>query len=101
MALSKVVTSDSGVVLSYHRIGLFNVVYSDTCMITMQVDSYVSEDVRKDKKKAVETKKYTINNTVFNTYFSEAILKESGNSSRVQAYTYLKTLDDWTDAVDC
>lgn len=87
MALQKDIVLNTGVTVSYHRIN---------SITETQVDvlSYLNQQARLDGKSAIQSVSYAIPS------FTEDELKVQGNSPKVLAYTYLKTLEGFSGSTD-
>lgn len=59
--------------------------------IRIDISGFLNKDARENHKKALDTKTYTMTGTM-----------TVGNNEnlRIQAYLYLKTLPEWSSAVD-
>lgn len=96
MALKKDITLDNGIVLNYHRVVSVNNITNQTSII--EVASYINEEQRNKEKEWYETKSQNDMNVFINTKF---YTKEyDDNLNVVNAYEYLKTLDDFKDSED-
>ena len=100
MALTKTFVQDNGISTSYHKIS--EVVFSTkidadtagtgaTNELHVGVTSYLNEAYRRAEQ-PIDTCFYT---------FEITNEQESELSIRKLAYNQLKTLDEWSDAVDC
>jgi len=88
MALKKNILLNCGVTANYSKIDLQGT--------TILISHYLSEDARLSGKSPLLT---DIINPAINI-FIESELKKDGNSPLVIAYKYIKTLDEYTGAVD-
>ena len=95
MALSKQIELDNGVTVNYHRIVSINKITNVTNII--EVASYTSKEKREEEKKAIEE------GTEMNVFIHTQYLNTEYNelSTIENSYEYLKTLDQFKDAVDC
>lgn len=94
MGLKKEITLDNGVIVNYHRIVSLNNITNVSTII--EVGSYTSKEKRKEEKDAIE------NATEMNVFINtEYINKEyTENLTIKEAYEYLKTLDEFKDAIN-
>lgn len=94
MGLKKEITLGNGVNVNYHRIVSINNI-TNVCNI-IEVASYTSKEKREEEKNAI--KNATKMNVFINT---EYINKEyTENFTIKEAYEYLKTLDEFKDAIN-
>ena len=94
MGLKKSIILDNGITVSYHRIVSINNI-TNVCNI-IEVASYTSKEKREEEKNAIE------NATEMNVFINtEYINKEyTENLTIKEAYEYLKTLDEFKDAIN-
>ena len=94
MALSKAITLENGITLNYHRVVSINNITNQSSII--EVASYTSEEKR------LEEKSKLLNNEPMNVYIrSKYYLKSYNKNLNVDsAYEYIKTLDEFTGAID-
>ena len=95
MALLKSIELESGIILNYHRIVSINKITNITNII--EVASYTSKEKREEEKEAIknaEEMNVFIHTQYLNTEYNELSTIEN-------SYEYLKTLDQFKDAVDC
>lgn len=94
MGLRKEITLDNGVIVNYHRIVSLNNITNVSTII--EVGSYTSKEKRKEEKDAIE------NATEMNVFIdTKYINKEyTENLTIKEAYEYLKTLDEFKDAIN-
>lgn len=93
MALSKTIIQDNGVETSYHKVTEVYLRVEDNgkLMLMIRLESYLDREYR-DKNKPISFKNYNI-------FLSS---DEAENLSiRQYAYSKLKELPEWADAVDC
>lgn len=93
MALSKTIKKENGVETSYHKIkGVYlQVEDNGELMLVIRLESYLNREYRA-KNKPISSKNYNI-------FLSS---DEVDNLSiRQYAYSKLKELPEWSDAVDC
>jgi hypothetical protein len=88
MALSKVLTNDHGITTNYHKVGRVSLIGT---RLSCSIDSYVSEEYRAQEKRAAST--------TFN--FAITVEEEESMGIRALCYTKIKSLEGWSDAVDC
>ena len=95
MALQKQIELDNGVTVNYHRIVSINKITNISNII--EVASYTSKEKREEEKKAIEE------GTEMNVFIYTQYLNTEYNelSTIENSYEYLKTLDQFKDAVDC
>lgn len=92
MALSKKILKPNGIEVSYHKIGkvCLGMEEDGTYSLTVDVNSYVTQDIRKESKEYfVDTKCYLFN--------SSAVIIENQPIFSI-AYNLLKTTADFSDA---
>lgn len=89
MALEKSVQTKFGVDASYHK-----VIQGRPGLV--EVAAYFSKDARDSACSPLCIKQYPCPFS----YFDEAVLKQSGVSTITQAYEFLKTLDEFSNAQD-
>lgn len=97
MALSKEITLDNGIKLSYHRIVSINKVTNDSTII--EIASYVDDNQRQkevDYYKSNEVNK-SMNVFIDTTYLSK---EYSEDETIKDLYEYLKTTEKFKDSVD-
>ncbi len=94
MALSKAITLENGITVNYHRVVSINNITNQSSII--EVASYTSEEKR------LEEKSKLLNNEPMNVYIrSKYYLKSYNKNLNVDsAYEYIKTLDEFTGAID-
>ena len=94
MAILKEIILDSGIPVNYHRVVSVNNITNQTSII--EVGSYVS------KNKRLEEKEKLANNEKMNVFISTKYLHKeyTQNLNVVSAYDYLKTLEEFSGAVD-
>ena len=94
MGLKKEIILDDGVIVNYHRIVSINNI-TNVCNI-IEIASYTSKEKRQEEKDAIE------NATEMNVFINtEYINKEyTENLTIKEAYEYLKTLDEFKDAIN-
>lgn len=94
MGLKKEITLGNGVSVNYHRIVSLNNITNVSTII--EVGSYTSKEKREEEKDAIE------NATEMNVFINtEYINKEyTENFTIKEAYEYLKTLDEFKDAIN-
>lgn len=94
MALSKAITLENGITVNYHRVVSINNITNQSSII--EVASYTSEEKR------LEEKSKLLNNEPMNIYIkSKYYLKNYTKNLNVDsAYEYIKTLDEFTGAID-
>ena len=96
MALSKNLTLDNGITLTYHRVVGVNNITNQTSII--EVASYINEEQREKEKKWYEINNQENMNVYIHTkYFSK---EYDENLNVINAYDYLKTLDEFKDSID-
>jgi len=90
MALSKTINLQNGLTIenSYMRI---DSIAGNKNQLTISVNSYVSQQAFQDGKAYLEQKLYS---------FTPSVEESSANFIK-QGYEYLKTLEEYQDAVDC
>lgn len=94
MALKKDITLDNSIVVNYHRIVSVNNIVNERSVI--EVASYLNEEQRNREKEWYETNSQTDINIFIQTMFYQKEYDE--NLNVVNAYEYLKTLEEFTDA---
>lgn len=94
MGLKKEIILSNGVITNYHRIVSLNNITNVSTII--EVASYTSKEKRKEEKDAIK------NATEMNVFVdTEYINKEyTENFTIKEAYEYLKTLDEFKDAIN-
>ena len=94
MALSKAITLENGITVNYHRVVSINNITNQSSII--EVASYTSEEKR------LEEKSKLLNTEPMNVYIrSKYYLKSYNKNLNVDsAYEYIKTLDEFTGAID-
>ena len=94
MAILKEIILDSGIPVNYHRIVSVNNITNQSSII--EIGSYVS------KTKRLEEKEKLANNESMNIFIhTKYINKEyTQNLNVVSAYDYIKTLEEFSGAVD-
>ena len=94
MAILKEVILDSGIPVNYHRVVSVNNITNQLSII--EVASYVS------KTKRLEEKEKLANNETMNIFINTKYLNKeyTQNLNVVSAYDYLKTLEEFSGAVD-
>lgn len=94
MALKKEIVLNNGVTTNYHRIVSLNNITNVSTII--EVASYTSKEKREEEKNAIE------NATEMNVFIdTKYINKEyTENLTIKEAYEYLKTLDEFKDAIN-
>ena len=94
MALSKAITLENGITVNYHRVVSINNITNQSSII--EVASYTSEEKR------LEEKSKLLNNEPMNVYIrSKYYLKSYNKNLNVDsAYEYIKTVDEFTGAID-
>lgn len=94
MGLKKEIILDDGVIVNYHRIVSINNI-TNVCNI-IEIASYTSKEKRQEEKDAIE------NATEMNVFIdTKYINKEyTENLTIKEAYEYLKTLDEFKDAIN-
>lgn len=111
MALKKELESLNGVVLDYHRISKIEINTNENIII--EIRSYVNENKRLLEEKYIELQNKMSNGTIIekeiemlnnrkNIYYEtfEISISYEEDMSIVDAYEYLKTLDEFIDAED-
>ena len=94
MALNKKIILDNGITMNYHRVVSVNNVVNHTSII--DVASYVNEEQReKEKEWHKNFGKEDLNVYIVNKVYS---IEYDENLNVVNAYEYLKTLDEFIDA---
>ena len=96
MALKKVVKTNNGIPLEYHRISRIDNIVNDKTMII--VKSYVNQEER-EKEKQEQRARYFIGSSVF-TYDDIIKIPYNDTLDIVSAYEYLKTTEKYKDAED-
>ena len=92
MALNKTFVKDNGITTSYHKVSTVALDDFDTApSLRVHVTSYLNEEYRKDGQ-AIETLYYN---------FDITSDEENETTARKLAYSKLKTLEEWADAIDC
>ena len=102
MALEKSYTTDGGVSLSeaYHKISTMRFRHWDeNPKVDIIVDIYRDSTARVDLTRVVYVS-YTCDGSDYTTYFSNAALDVENQNIRERAYTWLKTLEDYSGASD-
>ena len=96
MALIKDKETNFGITATYHRIE--NIRHERT----IYVGSYLDKNARDNSKSPLETSQFYLPTPeeITDLGISEDRLKLEGNSPKILAYEYLKTLDDFSDATD-
>jgi hypothetical protein len=92
MALQCDTQTQFGVVANYHRIT--NITYGDNPHI--EVSLYINKDARDNNKPYLSREIYTSDSGAI----TETTIKANSMSQAVLAYTYLKTVDVYSGAVD-
>lgn len=94
MALKKEIILNNGVITNYHRIVSLNNITNVSTII--EVASYTSKEKREEEKDAIE------NATEMNVFIdTKYINKEyTENLTIKEAYEYLKTLDEFKNAIN-
>lgn len=100
MALKKAKQLDNGIIVNYHRISFIKSFINEVILI--EVLSYLDETNRKKEKEnenQIENDTNFINNTLkINMIYQTDYIE---NFTISDAYSYLKTLEDFKDAEDC
>ena len=100
MALKKAKQLDNGIIVNYHRISFVKSFINEVILI--EVLSYLDETNRKKEKEnenQIENDINFINNTLkINMIYQTDYIE---NFTISDAYSYLKTLEDFKDAEDC
>lgn len=100
MALKKAKQLDNGIIVNYHRISFIKSFINEVILI--EVLSYLDETNRKKEKEnenQIENDINFINNTLkINMIYQTDYIE---NFTISDAYSYLKTLEDFKDAEDC
>ena len=96
MAIQKDMILDNGIALNYHRVVSVNNVTNQISII--EVAFYINEEQRNKEKQWYETKSQSDMNVFIHTKYYSKEYDESLNV--VNAYEYLKTLDEFKDAED-
>ena len=94
MALKKEIVLDNGIITNYHRIVSINKITNNSIII--EIASYTSREKREEEKQALENK--TEMNVFINTRYINKEYDEKLNV--VNAYDYLKTLEDFIESED-
>lgn len=92
MALSKTITTDSGVDVQYHRIADITL-FKDTETAMITVYSYISEDTRRGGYAPYEREQYTFSGLDYPFTVDGATFTD--------AYNAIKSIDKYKDAEDC
>lgn len=96
MALKKNITLNNGIVLNYHRVASVNNITNQQSNI--EVASYINEAQRNKEKEWYETEnKEDMNVFVDTKYYSK---EYDENLNVINAYDYLKTLDEFKNSED-
>lgn len=94
MALIKEITLENGIPVRYHRVVRINNITNRETII--EVASYTSKEKRNDEKKALEENKpmdvYIFTNYLYMPYRQTMDV--------IEAYEYIKSLEDFKDAKD-
>lgn len=112
MALIKEIVLDNGTILNYHRIVSLNKIVNKSNII--EIASYISKEKRQEEKKYQEVQEKNIENKELTDYEKKLlnnginVLIETKYISKnydtketiIDAYEYLKTLDDYSKSVD-
>ena len=96
MALKKEIVLDNGIITNYHRIVSINNIINKNSII--EVASYINEVQRNKEKEWYETKSQEDINVFINSKFYSKEYDE--NLNVVNAYGYLKTLDEFIESED-
>lgn len=101
MALEKQIELDNGVVVNYHRIASINKITNNTTII--EVNSYTSKAKRQEEVEALLKGQETgeaipINVFVNATYINKDYVE---NETIKDLYEYLKTTEEYKNAIDC
>jgi len=100
MALQKNITQDNGVTCTYHAIKSINL-SQEHSHATIMINSYLSLETRQARvDRPVERKIYRVSGDNYETYFKDIELLKEDESPLKTAYTYIKTLPEWSDAED-
>lgn len=94
MALQKSIILDSGVTINYHRVVSVNTITNISSII--EVGSYTSADKREEEKKKLASGE-PMDIFIYTQYLPTDYNKDLNVDS---AYTYLKTLDKFSDSQD-
>lgn len=93
MALNKTFTQENGVTTSYHKVTRVTISSrnDETLDMGVEMTSYLDENYREK------------NTPITSMYYNFDITdeEEQSTSARKLAYTKIKTLAEWSDAVDC
>ena len=94
MAILKEIILDSGIPVNYHRIVSVNNITNHSSVI--EIGSYVS------KNKRLEEKEKLANNETMNIFIHTSYINKeyTQNLNVVSAYDYIKTLEEFSGAVD-
>ena len=93
MAIQKTFSQPSGLEYGYHKVSVISV-NTITKKGSCVVQSFISSQTRLDGKKPVDIKSYNLPDSIFTT------LDLSESDARALAYTHLKTLPEFSGAVD-
>jgi len=100
MALQKSVEQNNGIIVTYHRV-IQIYINQVSKNVSITVGSYLSKEIRDVNKSPVINKNYILESSDFDTYFTDSVLLTADKSSVKQAYLYLKTLNEFSNAIDC
>ena len=95
MALKKDITLNNGIVLNYHRVVSVNNITNQ--MSIVEVASYINKEQREKEKEWYETNSQDDMDVFINTRCYTKEYDEKLNV--VNAYDYLKTLEEFEDSV--
>jgi len=92
MALNKDIQLNTGVTVSYHRIGRIDINWkTKECFFILEM--FLDETTKDAGKDFLETKRVTYNNDKFTFDVTQPIVE--------QLYVKLKLENEWSDATDC
>lgn len=110
MALQKDISLDIGLeTKAYYKIDTISLDYNNK-RFYISLNTYINKKARDDSKKPLVTKQYdalseismpppNYQNGKFDLYFACDVMDQEGNAVK-QAYTFLKTLNEFTGAED-
>ncbi len=100
MALQKAIELENGIVTNYHRIVSLNKITNHANII--EIASYVNDGKRKEEETALKKGQETGEAVPMNVFIdTKYISKEYNENETIQdAYSYLKTLEQFKDAQD-
>ena len=101
MPLEQTITFESGLSINsaYFVIKELNFKYKDNNSIEIVVGIFVTDKAYTDGNPEIDIFKHICSGSNYKTYFGETILNAVNKNPLDQAYVYLMTLNEYTDAI--